>query len=68
MEETLNAEKNMFDTTETHRKKTWLLSWPSPDSCFVLFCFFAMYFLSGPAGQTAFFLLFSAPKLWLKLS
>ena len=49
-------------------KKTWLLSWPSSDSCFVLFCFFAMYFLSGPAGQTAFFLLFSAPKLWLKLS
>ena len=39
MEETLNAEKNMFDTTETHRKKTWLLSWPSSDSCFVLFCF-----------------------------
>ena len=68
MEETLNMEKNLFDTTETHRKKTWLLSWPSSDSCFVLFCFvlfcfFAMYFLSGPAGQTAFFLLFSVPKL-----
>ena len=58
MEETLNAEKNMFDTTETHRKKTWLLSWPSSDSCFVLFCFvlfFCNVFSEWPRWSDCFF-------------
>ena len=58
-------EKNLFDTTETIGKKNMAfklaLVWQL--FCFVLFCFFAMYFLSDPAGQTAFSLLFSVPKL-----
>ena len=53
MEETLNAEKNMFDTTETHWKKTWLLSWPSSDSCFVLF--FCNVFTEWPRWSDCFF-------------
>lgn len=47
------GKKNLFDTTETHRKKTWLLSWPSSDSCFVLF--FCNVFTEWPRWSDCFF-------------
>lgn len=53
-------EKNLFDTTETHRKKTWLLSWPSSDSCFVLF--FCNVFTEWPRWSDCFFPLVQCTK------
>lgn len=49
-----------WDTSEKNMAFKLALVWQL--FCFV-FVFFAMYLLSGPAGQTAFFLLFSVPKL-----